>query len=298
MLQELSDTLKAEWEKLHTATNDWIAQLEGKYSKGTDAETKTVKESISNKKFVLTSTQQSLQQANPTTHAGIRELAGKAQTYLDLTGPIHQSLTQRSAGDAKIEEAATTVQKHRDALSNHVQAIYSSTMVHGTSPTIPLIAGGSTIVGAAPAGHESSVPGFFSSSGSTGVANAASALSIAQVLSRDSSPPLFLVLLKKQQHIDPDIITHTKSLFNHERPQLTDPEILALVDAWTNVVKEAFSSLSEQTPSLFGQQLDSIDAIIGLATLHAEIETLYSELTTNVERTSQDSLDSLLFSLY
>src|SRR5436853_521099 len=196
MLQELSDTLKAEWEKLHTATNDWIAQLEGKYSKGTDAETKTVKESISNKKFVFTSTQQSLQQAHPTTHAGIRELAGKAQTYLDLTGSIHQSLTQRSTGDAKIEEAAATVQKHRNALSDHVQTIYSSTMVHGTSPTIPLMATGSNIVDATPSGHESSVPGVLSSSGSIGVASANPALSIAQGSRADASDPLFLVLLK------------------------------------------------------------------------------------------------------
>jgi hypothetical protein len=298
MLQELSDTLKAEWEKLHTATNDWIAQLEGKYSKGTDAETKTVKESISNKKFVLTSTQQSLQQANPTTHAGIRELAGKAQTYLDLTGPIHQSLTQRSAGDAKIEEAATTVQKHRNALSDHVQAIYSSTMVHGTSPTTPLLAAGSNVVAATPPGHESSVPGVFFRSGSIGVASADPALRVAQGLRADASDTLFLVLLKEQQHGETKIVAQTRKLFNHERPQLTDAEILALVDAWTNVVREALSSLSEQTPSLFRQQLDSIDAIIGLATLHTEIETLYSELTTNVERTSQDSLDSLLFSLY
>lgn len=293
MLQELSDTLKAEWEKLHTATNDWIAQLEGKYSKGTDAETKTVKESISNKKFVLTSTQQSLQQANPTTHAGIRELAGKAQTYLDLTGPIHQSLTQRSAGDAKIEEAATTVQKHRNALSDHVQAIYSSTIVHGTSPTIPLIAGGSTIVGATPPGHESSVPSVFSRSGSIGVASADPALSVAQGSRVDTSDPLFLVLLREQQG-ETNIVRQTRQLFNHERLQLKDPEIIALLKAWAKVV-EVFT---EHTSDLFGQQLDSIDAIIGLATIHTEVERLYSELTTNVERTSQDSLDSLLFSLY
>src|SRR2546422_4253175 len=128
MLDELFSSLKAEWEKLHTASNDLISQLEGKYSSSepSDPEAIVVRETIVKKRFVLSSTDQQLRNANPDTHAGLRELATKVKTYLDMTETLHDELTQRSQSDPKVQEYANSVKAARTAVSEQVIKIYQS----------------------------------------------------------------------------------------------------------------------------------------------------------------------------
>jgi hypothetical protein len=105
-----------------------------------------------------------------------------------------------------------------------------------------------------------------------------------------TTDPLFLVLLKHQQGVDKDIVTQTRQLLNHEGPKLTDIQITNLLLAWDGVV-QFFTDT-------FIPNLDTIKAIVSFNEIHSSVEILYSELTTNVKRTNEDSLDSLLFSRY
>jgi len=98
-----------------------------------------------------------------------------------------------------------------------------------------------------------------------------------------------------------DIIDLTTQLFvnqqGNQQIKLTDTQISALLDAWQQVVK-AFSDASVRTAWLNTGSVGTIEAIISFDALHSDLEILYNQLTTNVNRTTEDSLDSLLFSLY
>ncbi len=101
---------------------------------------------------------------------------------------------------------------------------------------------------------------------------------------------LFLTLLTRLQNGETPIVRQTSQLLHHEGPKLTDLQIKNLLTAWDDVI-QFFTET-------FIQELDPIEAIVSFNVIHASVETLYNELTTNVKRTSEDSLDSLLFSRY
>jgi hypothetical protein len=122
---------------------------------------------------------------------------------------------------------------------------------------------------------------------------------------------LFLKLLIKQQRGETDIVTQTRQLFDGgETLTLTDAEIIALLGAWDRVVKKfidnpftdlhlpSTSSASAGSKGTKRSSEDTIKVIISFTEIHSLLEVLYNGLTTNVERTSEESLDSLLFGLY
>ena len=122
---------------------------------------------------------------------------------------------------------------------------------------------------------------------------------------------LFLKLLIKQQGGETDIVTQTRQLFDGgETLTLTDAEIIALLGAWDPVVKKftdnpftdlnlpSTSSASAGSKGTKRSSEDTIKVIISFTEIHSLLEVLYNGLTTNVERTSEESLDSALFGLY
>jgi hypothetical protein len=138
MLDELFRELKDKWETLLSTTKDWMSHFESKYSTGetSDSEAEVVKESMVKKKFVLESTDQELQNTKPDTDAGLLELASKVRTYLNMTDPLHQELTQYSQSDSTAQELAGSVQDAREVVSEQVIKIYQSTIVHSTGTTV------------------------------------------------------------------------------------------------------------------------------------------------------------------
>src|SRR5947209_7791884 len=169
MLKELFSKLKVEWEQLGTNTKDWISYLESKYSKGSDAETKAVRESLSNMRFLLTAMNQQMQGANPDTDAGVRDVATKVQNYLETTEALHQDLIQRSQGDAKAEEFTSSVQKARGVVREQVKAIHEATSVYTKGVGAPeMVPTGAPTVGGQ-AGTGDTHPGSESSTVSDGV---------------------------------------------------------------------------------------------------------------------------------
>src|SRR5215469_1587250 len=129
MLEELYNPLVNAWRSLVDSTTEWLSHLEGGDSKGSDVDTEAAKESLSYARFLLTTTNQQMQRANPDTHAGVRDVATKVQNYLETTEPLHQDLTQRSQGDAKAEEYTSSVEKARGAVGEQVKAIHEATSV-------------------------------------------------------------------------------------------------------------------------------------------------------------------------
>src|SRR2546429_4791802 len=138
MLDELFRELKNKWETLLTTTNVCIDHIESEHStnEASDSEAGVVKESMVKKKFVLESTNQELQNTKPDTDAGLLELASKVRTYLGMTDPLHQELTQRCQGDSKAQELAGSVQRAREVVSEQVIKIYQSTIVHSTGTMV------------------------------------------------------------------------------------------------------------------------------------------------------------------
>ena len=138
MLDELFRELKNKWETLLTTTNGWMDHIESEHStnEASDSEAGVVKESMVKKKFVLESTNQELQNTKPDTDAGLLELASKVRTYLGMTDPLHQELTQRCQGDSKAQELAGSVQRDREVVSEQVSKIYQSTIVHSTGTMV------------------------------------------------------------------------------------------------------------------------------------------------------------------
>lgn len=122
-----------------------------------------------------------------------------------------------------------------------------------------------------------------------------------------SASSLFIALLEKLLVISgtgikkTEIIKVTKQLYNNQSGiqtiTLTDAQISALLEAWQQVVT-AFSDDPIGTTGPHGRADGTIEAIIGFGAVHSDLEILYNQLTTNVNHATEDSLDSLLFSLY
>jgi hypothetical protein len=114
-----------------------------------------------------------------------------------------------------------------------------------------------------------------------------------------SSKSLFIALLKKLQgqlNIGQEIIDTTVQLFDSQQIDLADNQIIALLGAWEQVVttfsKDPIGTISLSRPG------GTIEAIISFDAIHSDLENLYNQLTINVKRTTEDSLDSFLSSLY
>ncbi len=115
-----------------------------------------------------------------------------------------------------------------------------------------------------------------------------------------SSKSLFIALLNHLRgtlSIDQAIVNKTVELFDYQQGAppipLADNEIAALLAAWQQVVN-AF----KENPPGTTLSSDPIEAIISFDVVHSDLEKLYNQLTTNVKRTSEDSLDSFLSSVY
>jgi hypothetical protein len=129
------------------------------------------------------------------------------------------------------------------------------------------------------------------------------AVSPPSALKSDNS--LFIVLLERLSvTITPgtgitkkDIVDETKQLINEQSIKLTDTQISVLLDAWKQIVT-AFSEDPIGKTGVSGRPDGVIDAIISFDAVQSDLEILYNQLTTNVERTTEEGLDSLLFSLY
>jgi hypothetical protein len=293
MLQDLFNNLKAEWEKLHTASNTWIALLESKYSKGSDAATKAVRESLSNSRFLLTTTDQQMQQANPDTNAGTRDVATKVQSYLDSTASIHQDLVQRSQGEPQAEEYANSTQNARGAVSEQIKAIHEATSVHVMSSTLPgasplpervsaaavptsvsSLAGGTALIG--------SVPSVGTSTGGGGTTSN---------LFLDTMTCLVGKGVKGLPPITQGDVTSTHKLFFGEGSfELTDDQLDHLTQSWSTVVGVFFDPSkfpadgTTDCLTLFAKitTKDLLQQEAHLFTIHDYLESLYDKLEARV----------------
>ncbi len=125
----------------------------------------------------------------------------------------------------------------------------------------------------------------------------------------NSDNSLFIALLDKllgtitpvTPIIKEEIVDKTKQLidnqFNNQLIELTDTQINELLDAWQQIVT-AFSEDPIGTTGTSPRPDGVIEAIISFDAVQSDLEILYNQLTTNVKRATEDSLDSLLFSLY
>ncbi len=111
-----------------------------------------------------------------------------------------------------------------------------------------------------------------------------------------SDNSLFITLLTSRVKIQ-EIVDKTKQLFDNQLIELTDTQINELLDAWQQIVT-AFSEDPIGTTGTSGRPDGVIEAIISFDAVQSDLEILYNQLTTNVKRATEDSLDSLLFSLY
>lgn len=301
MLNELFSSLKAEWEKLHTASNDWISQLEGKYSSSepSDPEAKVVRETIVKKSFVLSSTDQQLRNAHPDTHADLRELATKVKTYLDMTETLHDELTQRSQSDPKVQEYANSVQAARTAVSEQVIKIYQSTIVDtalpaGTTPgtgqpsstTAASQPASTTLATTAQQGGRTVATAHASS-----WANHASNLFLTTMncLLVNQSPNSKIVVKKGFVDITQQFFDN-ESFSSNVTYTLSDDNIDALTQNWSAVV--AVFADPAKAPSKCTSDFinDPVQLESDLFLIHDQLEILYDHLETDVTRTDESIL--------
>ena len=276
--------LKAKWEQLTSASSTWFSHLEGKYSKGGDQDTKTAREYVGHKKFVLTNfdrqVQQKIQQADPQNTVEQRDVATVVKTYLDTTEAVHYDLTDRNKGDATAAQYAADVQEKREAVYEQAKSIYDLPLVIGTTLSAAqshVSSSTTSKLGSANGGGATPVP-----AGSTPLSK-----SILDV----SDQPLLLVLLnglKSVGVVDAAVIVQTKALFDGNfdvQSQFTATDsIQNLFQSWEAVMEfvKQFDGLGD-TPK----------AITSLLELHFGIETLYGQLSSLVSETDEDSLLSV-----
>lgn len=278
MLQDLFNNLKTEWEKLHTAINSWIALLEGKYSKGLDADTKAAREPLSNARFLVTAMDQQMQQANPDTDASIRDIATKVQNYLDTTASIHQDLVQRSQGDPEAEAYALSVQNARSAVSEQIKAIHEATSVYVKS---------SALLGAVP------LPESISAVGTAGTSPGGSGTGLTNNLFFDTMNCLEGEKVKGLPPITTADVTFTQQLFFGKGSfSLTDDQLDHLTQSWSTVVGIFFDPSKFPTGFPPGSDCAKLSSVIktpnllqqeaNLFSIHDFLESLYDKLEARV----------------
>ena len=273
--------LKAKWEQLTSASSTWFSHLEGKYSKGGDQDTKTAREYVGHKKFVLTNfdrqVQQKIQQADPQNTVEQRDVATVVKNYLDTTEAVHYDLTDRNKGDATAAQYAADVQEKREAVYKQAKSIYDLPLVSGTTLSAAqshVNSSTTSKLGSANGGGATPVP-----AGSTPLSK--STLDV-------SGQWLLLVLLRKLYSVDAPVVVQTKALFDGNfdvQSQFTATDsIQNLFQSWEAVMEfvKQFDGLGD-TPK----------AITSLLELHFELETLYGQLSSLVSETDEDSLLSV-----
>ncbi len=294
MLDELFRELKNKWETLLTTTNGWMDHIESEHStnEASDSEAGVVKESMVKKKFVLESTNQELQNTKPDTDAGLLELASKVRTYLGMTDPLHQELTQRCQGDSKAQELAGSVQRAREVVSEQVIKIYQSTIVHSTGTMVGAGQPSSTTAESQPSSttaagqdHGSVMPQVVLKNSPAVVAASPSVGcgDLTNLSTEDKDNVFWLWRLGQHSMIDPKTITVTLKLLNGPLKQADDLRCLnaLTVDTLEHDWDTGVTNLEDwidDTSSLTGD----LQVISVLQFVHDQLRTLNNNLLITV----------------
>ncbi|HET8909843.1 MAG TPA: hypothetical protein VFN23_00165 [Ktedonobacteraceae bacterium] len=218
--------------------------------------------------FVSTHTKQA-----PANEIALEELAISTGMYLEQTRPLVEEL--QSVGTYIRKQKTYPGTRYREILlaREHVDEWIGKVL---ENPSISVQ-------------NTSLVP---TTSGSMGVSPITNSLFIALLIS---------LVNKKIINVSKDIIDLTIQIFNNQASnqtiELTDAQIATLLDTWQKVIL-AFSTDPIGTTGAHSRHDGAIEAILSFGAVHSDLEILYNQLTTNVKHVTEDSLDSLLFSLY
>jgi hypothetical protein len=289
-MEDLLGNLKEKWEQLNVSTQTWLSHLGDKYSKGTDADTKTAREHVTNKRFVLTNFDRQIRQANPATVAQHRDVATITKTYLDTTEAIHFDLTDRCKGDATAEQYASDVQEKRDAVLTQIKLIHNLPLVPDVArPLSGSHAGSGTAVTTTTLGPAGRGGGGVSGGGSPPFTSGSpyGGATLPPILDQPLLLTILIILNPSTGGYEAPVVTQTRAAFDpHGKPQFTATNSMQnLSQSWDKAIAffvDQFNNVTED-PS----------AVAGLVELHFELETLYGQLSSIVSETDEESLLSV-----